>query len=231
MGDTVPHRAQPPPSRARADLTHRRGSEDDREAIRPDLPEDHPRNGGPRLRKVRYIHTIIYKALEDAVDAGVLAKNVAERAKAPRPSRCATGKVGSWESHELAQFLGSVTDERLQAVWRLAAMTGMRSGEVLGLRWADMRPRRCPAIRTPGRRRRGVRGHRVDPEESQRSRDRPRQRDRRAAPDPSSAATRGTRRVGRGLRERRLGRCQGERHIHPHSFSQTFERLVKATSA
>ena len=30
MGDTVPHRAQPPPSRARADLTHRRGHEDDR---------------------------------------------------------------------------------------------------------------------------------------------------------------------------------------------------------
>lgn len=89
-------------------------------------------------KTVRYIHTTIHKALEDAVDAGVLAKNVAERAKPPRPSRRATGKVGSWEAHELAQFLESVKDERVYAVWRLAAMTGMRRGEILGLRWADV---------------------------------------------------------------------------------------------
>lgn len=89
-------------------------------------------------KTVRYIHTTIHKALEDAVDAGVVVKNVAERAKPPRPSRRATGKVGSWESHELAQFLESVSDERLAAVWRLAAMTGMRRGEILGLRRADI---------------------------------------------------------------------------------------------
>jgi integrase len=89
-------------------------------------------------KTVRYIHTTIHKVLEDAVDAGVLAKNVAERANPPRPSRRATGKVGSWESHELAQFLEWVKNERLDAVWRLAAMTGMRRGEILGLRWCDV---------------------------------------------------------------------------------------------
>lgn len=95
-------------------------------------------NGVLSAKTVRYIHTTIHKALEDAVDAGVLAKNVAERAKPPRPSRRATGKVGSWECHELAQFLESLKGERLAAVWRLAAMTGMRRGEVLGLRWCDV---------------------------------------------------------------------------------------------
>lgn len=43
-----------------------------------------------------------------------------------------------WEPAELAAFLKSVKDTRLEAAWRLAAMTGMRRGEVLGLRWCDV---------------------------------------------------------------------------------------------
>jgi integrase len=35
-------------------------------------------------------------------------------------------------------FLDSVKHERLAAMWRLSAMTGMRRGEVLGLRWKDI---------------------------------------------------------------------------------------------
>jgi len=95
-------------------------------------------HGALSAKTVRYIHTIIHKALEDAVDAGLAAKNVADRAKPPRPSRRSTRDVGSWEAPELAQFLASVRGTRLEAVWRLAAMTGMRRGEVLGLRWADV---------------------------------------------------------------------------------------------
>jgi integrase len=95
-------------------------------------------HGALSAKTVRYIHTIVHKALEDAVDAGLAAKNVADRAKPPRPSRLSTREVGSWEAHELAQFLASVRGTRLEAVWRLAAMTGMRRGEVLGLRWADV---------------------------------------------------------------------------------------------
>jgi integrase len=95
-------------------------------------------NGPLSAKTVRYIHTTIHKALEDAVDAGVLSKNAAERAKPPRPGRRGTGTVGSWESHELAHFLESVRGTRLAAVWRLAAMTGMRRGEILGLRWSDV---------------------------------------------------------------------------------------------
>lgn len=94
---------------------------------------------GPLSAKtVRYIHATIHKVLEDAVDAGFLARNIADRAKPPRPSRRSTRQVGSWEPSELARFLASVRGSRLEAVWRLAAMTGMRRGEILGLRWADV---------------------------------------------------------------------------------------------
>lgn len=99
-------------------------------------------NGGERgplaPKTVRYIHTIIHKALADAVDAGVLHANVAERAKPPRPNRGRGRKIDCWEPEELAAFLHSVCGDPLEPAWRLAAMTGMRRGEVLGLRWCDV---------------------------------------------------------------------------------------------
>lgn len=94
---------------------------------------------GPLAAKtVRYIHTIVHKALADAVDAGIHGQNVAERAKPPRPNRCRARQIQCWEPEELAAFLRSVEGTRLEAAWRLAAMTGMRRGEVLGLRWRDV---------------------------------------------------------------------------------------------
>ena len=94
---------------------------------------------GPLAPKtVRYIHTIIHKAQADAVDAGILQANVAERSKPPRPNRGRTKKIECWEADELAAFLRAVEGTRLEAAWRLAAMTGMRRGEVLGLRWSDV---------------------------------------------------------------------------------------------
>lgn len=89
-------------------------------------------------KTVSYIHTIIHKALADAVDVDLLQRNPAERAKPPRPSRRATAGIQAWDADELARFLGVVGSERLSAIWRLAAMTGMRRGEVLGLRWNDL---------------------------------------------------------------------------------------------
>ena len=38
----------------------------------------------------------------------------------------------------MAGFLAHVADDRLFALWRLLAMTGMRRGEALGLQWPDV---------------------------------------------------------------------------------------------
>lgn len=100
---------------------------------------NHGGERGPLAPKtVRYIHTIIHKALADAVDAGILGANLAERAKPPRPNRGRARTIECWEPSELAAFLESVEGTRLEPAWRLAAMTGMRRGEVLGLRWRDV---------------------------------------------------------------------------------------------
>ena len=43
-----------------------------------------------------------------------------------------------WTRDQMNMFLDSVKEDRLFALWRLACRTGMRRGELAGLRWADV---------------------------------------------------------------------------------------------
>ena len=94
--------------------------------------------GGLSARTVRYIHTIVHKALADALDAGLVGANAAKRAKPPKPRASAAGEFRFWTPEELRSFLHQVEGHRLEAAWYVSAMTGMRRGEVLGLRWVDV---------------------------------------------------------------------------------------------
>ncbi len=94
--------------------------------------------GGLSAKTVRYVHTIVHKALEDAVDSGVLGTNPASRAKPPKPRAVTNGELRFWQADQLRRFLDYVEGHRLEGAWYLAAMTGMRRGEVLGLRWKDV---------------------------------------------------------------------------------------------
>jgi len=94
--------------------------------------------GGLSPKTVRYIHTIIHKSLSDALDAGLVPNNSAERAKPPKPRARSSSEFGFWQPHELRHFLDHVSEHRLRAAWHVSAMTGMRRGEVLGLRWKDI---------------------------------------------------------------------------------------------
>jgi integrase len=89
-------------------------------------------------KTIRCSHTTIHKALADAVDAELLQRNLAERAKPPGANSNATSGVASWDADKLGTFLAAVADLRLEPIWRLAAMTGMRRSEILGLRWTDV---------------------------------------------------------------------------------------------
>ena len=94
--------------------------------------------GGLAPKTVRYVHATLHKVLADAVDSGLLQSNPADRARPPKPRASSRREMQVWDAEQLAKFLTHVEGHRLQAAFHLAAMTGMRRGEVIGLRWHDI---------------------------------------------------------------------------------------------
>ncbi len=94
--------------------------------------------GGLSTRSVRYVHAVARKVFADAIDAGLLAINPAALAKPPRVVRSAAPTMTFWTANELARFLDGVAGTEFEIAWHMLAYTGMRRGEVLGLRWEDV---------------------------------------------------------------------------------------------
>ena len=84
---------------------------------------------------VRRIHATLHRALQDAVDNDLILRNPASKAKLPRPKRTT---MSYWSPEQTRAFLVAVAEDRLFALYRLACFTGMRRGELLGLRWEDV---------------------------------------------------------------------------------------------
>lgn len=98
----------------------------------------HNGTSGLAPKTVRNIHIAVSKLLADAVDRGLVSRNIATSAKAPKPRKTGLAEICFWTPEELSAFLRAMKDDRLYALWHLAAMTGMRRGELLGLRWEDI---------------------------------------------------------------------------------------------
>ncbi len=98
---------------------------------------DMPR--GLDRRTVNYIHTILRRALKDAVRWNRLARNPSDAADPPRGAAKSDG-VHTWDAATLRSFLESSreSDDQLHVLWVLLATTGMRRGEALGVRWSDV---------------------------------------------------------------------------------------------
>jgi integrase len=83
----------------------------------------------------RLTHAVLHRALRDAVRWGRLVRNPADMADPPAAVQT---RVTAWTAKELSRFLDQVADDRLFPLWRLAATTGMRRGELLGLTWRHL---------------------------------------------------------------------------------------------
>lgn len=81
----------------------------------------------------RLTHAVLHRALRDAVRWGrVTTRNAADMADPPARGR---SRAQAWTTGALRRFLEHVADDRLFALWRLAATTGMRRGELGGVTW------------------------------------------------------------------------------------------------
>ncbi len=100
---------------------------------RPDTPP--PSRRGLSPKSVRNVHGMLHRAFRDAIRWRRLPVNPCDAADPPRR---ATPEMHVWSSAELGRFLEATAGERAGAVWMLLATTGMRRGELLGLRWSDV---------------------------------------------------------------------------------------------
>lgn len=96
--------------------------------------------GGLSRRSVRYIHTIIGRALGDAVRWGRIVRNPAQAATPPRAAQTKTQapEMKTWDAETLARFLAAEQPSRYHVAFLFLATTGCRRGEALGLRWGDV---------------------------------------------------------------------------------------------
>jgi integrase len=84
---------------------------------------------------VNHLHALIHKALSNAVRWGTVNRNVADLVDPPRNRHF---EIATLTAEQTRAFLDTAAGNRLEALFVLAVTTGMRQGELLGLRWRDV---------------------------------------------------------------------------------------------
>ena len=89
-------------------------------------------------RTVHHVHVCLHRACKDAVRWGRLPRNPVDAADPPRVAGPGGREMKTWSAAQVRAFLEATKDDRLYPLWRLFCLTGMRRGEVLGVRWDDL---------------------------------------------------------------------------------------------
>lgn len=203
-------------------------------AVRPRKRDDGSEDRSLSPKTVHNVHLTLHRALEDAVADEIIRSNPAGSAGRGRavhktPPRAS---VETWTRDELVAFLDAAKTVRLAALFVLGAFTGMRRGELVGLRWRDL-DLDAATVTVLRQRVKGEGGRVAEVEYGKSDRSR-----RTVDLDPSTVAALRDHR-GRYLEHRAwlgLGKpglddlvFVGEdgQPLHPDTVSQTFDRLVK----
>jgi integrase len=90
---------------------------------------------GLSTRTVQYLLFLLRKALQQAVEDGLISRNVAQGAKV---SQVGKEEIRPLSPEQTKRFLEAAKSDRFEALYVLAVHTGLRQGELLGLRWEDV---------------------------------------------------------------------------------------------
>jgi len=177
-------------------------------------------------RTVQQAHAVLRAVLSHAVREELIGRNVARLVQVATPE---PDEIRPWSDAEARTFLQASRDHRLHALFVVALALGLRRGELLGLRWADvdLRSGQLRVAQTLQR----VKGEGVvyGPPKSRRS--------RRALTVPALVAQALTKLRGHHKRDRRQAGSAWEetglvfttasgRHIEPRNLNTAFHRLV-----
>ncbi|MFF9853837.1 tyrosine-type recombinase/integrase [Streptomyces litmocidini] len=99
-------------------------------------------------------HRVLRTALTAACREELITRNVATLVEPPRPK---ARELSPWSLDETLDFLAAARKDPLYAAFVLAIAMGLRRGELVGLRWADIDlDKRVLYVRQQTQRRRGV---------------------------------------------------------------------------
>ena len=91
--------------------------------------------GGLSSRSVRYHHSILHKALKQAVKWRLVNANVAEAVDPPKKEKT---EIKYLEETDIGDFQDLIETHPLKNFFFVALYTGLRRSEILGLRWSDI---------------------------------------------------------------------------------------------
>ncbi len=81
------------------------------------------------------IHATARVALQRAARKGLLSENPARYAEPPKVQKKERTTI---TAEHLSRFFEAAAGERLEALWVVWTLTGLRPGEILGLKWSDV---------------------------------------------------------------------------------------------
>ena len=91
--------------------------------------------GGLSAQSVVHFHRLLHKAFAQAVKWQLLARNPIQAVEPPRAER---QEMRALDEDETASLLSLLGESRLYMPVMLAVTTGLRRGEILGLRWSNV---------------------------------------------------------------------------------------------
>ena len=86
-------------------------------------------------RTVQYVHVTLHKALKQAVADGLIPRNATEEVKPPQVRK---EEIRPLTAEQVKMLFEAVRGDRLESLYILAVHTGLRQGELLGLKWGDV---------------------------------------------------------------------------------------------
>jgi integrase len=92
-------------------------------------------DAGLSPRTVQYVHSTLHKALKQAIADGLIPRNATEAVKPPQIRR---EEMRPLTAEQVKVLFEAAKSDRLEALYILAVTTGLRQGELLGLKWDDI---------------------------------------------------------------------------------------------
>jgi integrase len=89
-------------------------------------------------RSVDYIHVTLQKALSQAVRDDLIPRNVASGERPRNGRQQSPEKARALSPTQVRALLAEASGERNEALYIVAVHTGLRQGELLGLKWTDV---------------------------------------------------------------------------------------------